>query len=74
MYIGLGSCVWIDFKPDKQMKRAGAGHPRVTTLEELKNIFVMYLKAEKPQLLEYKVEAFLQGRGNNMLGALPYCS
>ena len=42
-------------------------HPRIATLEELKIEVVTYLKEEKPQLLEYKVSAYLVGRGHRVL-------
>ena len=63
----------IDFKQEDQLKRAGAGHPTVATLEELKIAFVMYLKVEKPELLECTVEACLEGRGHKVLWTPPYC-
>lgn len=43
------------------------GKPHVVNLEELKILFVTYLKEEKPKLLERKVEAFLKEGSHTIL-------
>lgn len=55
------------------MKRSGDGHSRVATLGELKIVFVLYLKEEKLEILECKVEAFLEVRGHKVLWTPLYC-
>ena len=68
-----GECVRLEFVADDQKKRAGAAHPRIGTLEELKIAFVAYLKEEKPELLECKIERYLEERGHTVLWTPPYC-
>ena len=55
------------------MERARLKKPRVGTLEELKIAFVLYLKAQKCQLLEFQVEKYLKSRGHQVIWTPPYC-
>ena len=68
-----GECVRLEFVAEEQKKRAGAAHPQIGTLDELKMAFITYLKEEKPELLECKVEKYLEGRGHSVLWTPPYC-
>lgn len=65
--------VRIEFKSNEQLKSVGVLYHRITTLEELKNIFVTYLKEEKHQLLKCKVEVYLAGRRYRVIWTPPYC-
>ena len=63
-----GDCVRIGFKADdEQLKRAAASNPRTASLEELKIAFVTYLKEEKHELLDCKVDKYLSARGHRVI-------
>ena len=68
-----GNCIRIQFDPEEQNKRAGARDPRIANGEELKVAFVNYLRDNKPEMLECKVEKFLHDRGYKVIWTLPYC-
>ena len=63
----------IDFLVEDQMERARVKKSRVGTLEELKVAFFLYLKAQKPQMLEFQVEKYLKSRGHQVNWTPPYC-
>jgi hypothetical protein len=69
----LGDRIRVQFDPAHQMMRAGLKKPTVGSLEELKISFITYLKLNKPEALECKVEAMLRGRGHEVLWTPPYC-
>ena len=58
---------------EEQGQAAGRGKPRVANAQELKVAFVTYLKENKPDKLECKVEKVLQDRGHLVLWTPPYC-
>jgi transposase len=59
--------------PEEQNKRAGARYPRIANGEELKVAFVSYLRDNKPEMLECKVEKFLHDKGFKVIWTPPYC-
>jgi len=63
----------IIFDLEEQKLRASSKKPRVASLEELKVGFVTYLKGNKPELLECKIEKYLNDRGHKILWTPPYC-
>ena len=62
-----GEYLWLGFVMEEQKKKAGAAHPRISTLEELKVEFMMYLNEERPNLFICKVEKYLEERGHCVL-------
>ena len=68
-----GDVVRIVLLVEEQMERAGVKKPRIGTLEELKVVFVLYLKEQKLQLLDCQVEKYLESRGHQVLWEPPYC-
>jgi transposase len=66
-------CIWIHFNPKEQNKRAGARDPRIANGEDLKVAFVNYLRGNKPEMLECKVEKFLHDRGYKVIWTPHYC-
>jgi transposase len=68
-----GNCIRIQFDPEEQKKRAGARDPRIANGEELKVAFVNYLRDNKPEMLDCKVEKFLHDKGFKVIWTPPYC-
>ena len=63
----------IKFDPVHQVQRACLKKPTVGSLEELKISLITYLKTNKPELLECRVETMLGERGHQVLWTPPYC-
>ena len=72
-YFKRDGCLRVLFDEEEQRQRASANCAVTATLEELKICFVNYLLAEKPELLECKVEHCLHERGHKVLWTPPYC-
>ena len=70
--IDRGDCIQIAFDPSLQRERAGR-NPLIGNADELKVSFVNYVRDEKPDLLECKVESVLRERGHEILWTPPYC-
>jgi transposase len=68
-----GDCLRIPFDPEQQKQTAGQSKPLVANTQELKVAFVSYLKENRPDLLECKVEKALNDRGYKVLWLPPYC-
>jgi transposase len=68
-----GDCIRIQFDPEEQNKRARARDPRIANGEELKVALVNYLRDNKPEMLECKVEKFLHDKGFKVIWTPPYC-
>ncbi len=66
-----GDCIRIQFDPKEQKKQAGARDLRIANGEELKVAFVNYLRDNKPEMLECKVEKFLHDKGFKVIWTPP---
>jgi tRNA(Ile)-lysidine synthase TilS/MesJ len=60
-------CIRIHFDPEEQNKRAGARYRRIANVEELKVAFVNYLRENKSEMLECKVEKCRHDRGYKVI-------
>jgi hypothetical protein len=70
----FGETMGIRFDPDEQKQTANSTtRPRVATVEELKTSYMLWLKLNKPEKLECKVEKLLNERGYEILWTPPYC-
>jgi hypothetical protein len=68
-----GNCIQICFYPDEQNKEAGAARKwRIVNGEKLKMAFIDYLRNNKPEMLECKVEKFLHNKGCKVIQSPPY--
>jgi transposase len=63
----------IKFFPDEQQASARSTHPRVATVDELKQSYIVWLKRHKPERLECKFEALLKEHEFEVLWTPPYC-
>jgi transposase len=68
-----GDCIRISFDPEEQQQTASQSKPFVANTQELKVAFVTFLKENRPDLLECKVEKFLHEHGHKVLWTPPYC-
>jgi hypothetical protein len=57
---GKGNCIRIPFDPEEQKQIASQSKPLVANAAELKVAFVIYLKENKPDLLDCQVEKRLK--------------
>jgi hypothetical protein len=69
-----GETMCIRFDPDEQQKPANSeNRPRVATVDELRASYMLWLKWNKPEKLECKVERLLKDCGHEVLWTPPYC-
>jgi hypothetical protein len=68
-----GDCIRVPFDKEEQGQTGGVRRPRVANVQELKVAYCNYLKEEKPERLECKVEKALKDRGHLVLWTPPYC-
>jgi hypothetical protein len=69
-----GETMAIRFDPDEQLKSANSElRPRVATVDELKASYMLWLKWNKPERLECKVEKLLKENGYEVLWTPLYC-
>lgn len=55
----------MNFRFVEQMNRASKRKPRIASLSELKVAFVTFIKENRPELLECKVDTYLWGNGGH---------
>jgi transposase len=63
----------IRFLATEQQQTACNTRPRVGTVDEIKQSYILWLKRHKPQRLECKFEALLKENGFEVLWTPPYC-
>ena len=68
----MGECVWVKFDADEQKMVARKSIPSIANLEELKVLFVTWLKENKPEALTCKVENLFAEKGFEILWTPPY--
>ena len=68
----LGECVRIKFDADEQKQTSRRQIPSIANLDELKLAFVTWLKDNKPEALNCKVENLFKEKGYEILWTPPY--
>ena len=68
-----GDCIWIPFDLEEQKQMASQSRPLIGNVQELKIALLTYLKEERPELLECKVEKALRECGHRVLWLPLYC-
>jgi hypothetical protein len=63
----------VDFKKEDFEQRAAKNRPFIPNLDELKLGFAQWLRDNRPQALECKVERLLRESGHEILWTPPYC-
>jgi transposase len=70
----FGETMGIHFDPEEQKQTANTElRPRVATVDELRTSYMLWLKQNKPEKLECKVERLLRDSGHEILWTPPYC-